>query len=252
MTSLTVISVSFNNLFGLSCTSASFFEQTFVKSRASANIVFVDGASSDGTIEFLSERKMKNLSWISEPDKGIYDAMNKGITLATGDWIIFMNAGDTFWDQQVLSEVMPILDALPPEVNLVYGDYALDGQLVKQQLSLPFLVSHMLNHQSIFYRRELLSGGYDLSYRYCADYAHLIANLARINSHKLDFPIARYDGSGVSSKPENTYKLWLERLRAVWIAPIPLHWKLLLSSRGAFMLPLQYCRALLIRWRKHG
>ena len=82
--------------------------------------IVVDGGSKDATSEIIKSNADVITKWVSEPDKGIYDAMNKGIKMATGDWVIMMNAGDVFADSQVLTNVFenPIND----NITFLYGD----------------------------------------------------------------------------------------------------------------------------------
>lgn len=80
--------------------------------------IIVDGASTDGTIEILEGLEGDHIRWISEPDMGIYDAMNKGLRMATGDWVWFMNAGDTFAEDSAVSRLMPV----KTDVDIVYGE----------------------------------------------------------------------------------------------------------------------------------
>ena len=99
MDKVTVVTVARNACDALRKTMASVMSQTY----ADLEYIIVDGASSDGTLELLEHAK--GIRWISEPDKGIYDAMNKGVAMSTGQWIIFMNAGDTFASDDALEKV---------------------------------------------------------------------------------------------------------------------------------------------------
>ena len=94
-------------------TATSVFAQTFTDYE----YIIVDGASTDGTVEWL--RTQSDIRWVSEPDKGIYDAMNKGVQMAKGEWILFLNARDTLFHNEVLQQIAPFLQN---EYGLVYGD----------------------------------------------------------------------------------------------------------------------------------
>lgn len=94
---------------------------------ADKEIVVVDGQSSDGTVAVIKRHAAAIQSWISEPDKGIYDAMNKGVRMATGDWILFMNAGDTFASDDVLQCLFDAVD--PAQADVIYGDVVKGGQV---------------------------------------------------------------------------------------------------------------------------
>lgn len=82
--------------------------------------IVIDGQSKDSTLDIIKRNEDVISKWVSEPDKGIYDAMNKGIRMAEGDWLIMMNAGDVFADSEVLANVFknPISD----EISFLYGD----------------------------------------------------------------------------------------------------------------------------------
>lgn len=133
--------------------------------------IIIDGGSTDGTLDIIKKYENKIDYWVSEQDSGIYDAMNKGIELAKGEWINFMNAGDRFFDINVLSEVSINLNA-----DLVYGNHAIylgdsnscnivDVKCYKDTRNIPFC------HQSLFAKTELLKKfHFDLKYKIASDY----------------------------------------------------------------------------------
>ncbi|EQA0428156.1 glycosyltransferase, partial [Escherichia coli] len=97
--------------------------------------------------------------------------MNKGIDLATGEWLLFLNAGDVLYHQDVLSKLNYVINNISEGVNFIYSDYVSGNIYYKQSMNLNFLVSHMINHQNIVYRYELLKQRkYNTRYRFCADY----------------------------------------------------------------------------------
>lgn len=92
--------------------------------------IIVDGGSKDGTLEVIKKYEKKITRWISEPDKGIYDAMNKGIIMASGEWILFRNSGDLFYDEQSVSKVFS--NAIDHSIDILHGDCQLrDGKWYK-------------------------------------------------------------------------------------------------------------------------
>ena len=136
---------------------------------ADKEIVVVDGQSSDGTVAVIKRHAAAIQSWISEPDKGIYDAMNKGVRMATGDWILFMNAGDTFASDDVFQCLFDAVD--PAQADVIYGD-VVKGGVVKAAPRQYRLYHRMLFcHQSVLTRRScLLDTPFDIRHRLSADF----------------------------------------------------------------------------------
>lgn len=114
---ISVITVTFNALFDLRTTCGSVYEQDF----SNYEHIIIDGNSQDGTKFFLEGNRRKNVSYVSEDDNGIYHAMNKGISLANGDWIIFMNSGDSFVSKTTLSECARYMTS--KNETIIYGDH---------------------------------------------------------------------------------------------------------------------------------
>lgn len=135
--------------------------------------IVIDGNSKDNTIDIINNNKNIITAWKSEPDKGLYDAMNKGISMATGEWICFMNAGDVFMTPDVLNKVFE--HKIPDEVGVIYGDVCLDyspyGKVVKRMNGLTGKKeSTDICHQSTFTRAALLKANpYDLTYKIASD-----------------------------------------------------------------------------------
>ncbi|WP_119680511.1 glycosyltransferase family 2 protein [Indioceanicola profundi] len=151
---ISIVTVSFNNLDGLNRTIRSVADQTF----RDYELIVVDGGSTDGTRELLDRLRPLVHQAVSEPDKGIYDAMNKGVRMARGEWIIFMNAGDLFADDTVLAASSSVLRE--GNAGIVYGDSILryaDGaeryRPAATQSRLPY--GMICSHQAIFSRRKL-------------------------------------------------------------------------------------------------
>ncbi len=168
----------------------------------------IDGGSDDGTAELLeslapsfSERGI-SFRCRSEPDRGIYDAMNKGVRMAAGEWLLFLNAGDLLADPQVLARAFEET----PDAKILYGDTICIYQ-GKQKLYPALPLSHLsyemaFCHQSAFVRRELLSGQpYDVSYKICADHHFFLSMyLKGIPFARLPFPVSVYEIEGCSDR----------------------------------------------------
>ncbi len=165
---ITVITVVLNEPVALQKTMNSIFGQTY----DNIEYIIIDGLSSEATLTIIKENEDKIDYWISEKDKGIFDAMNKGIELATGDWINFMNAGDYFFQNDTVSTVFqkPYGTA-----DFIYGDtFFLGGDYygVVKCWDLNILWQTMVfTHQSLFtHRRILKARQFDTTFKICADY----------------------------------------------------------------------------------
>lgn len=209
---ITIVTVSYN--------AASVIEETIKsvlnQSYKYIEYIIIDGGSTDGTIDII-KKYADNLScWISEPDKGIYDAMNKGINKANGKWINFMNAGDSFIDNNVIEKVALSINS---NYGVTFGDTIINknGQRIIHKAN-PFYNKKKLhhkmgfNHQSTFVRTDLAKKYlFDLNYKLAADY-NMIISLYRtgIKFKQLDFTIALYDLNGISN--QKTFEHALETL----------------------------------------
>lgn len=170
--------------------------------------VIIDGSSTDGTREYVKSLGDKVTVFISEPDNGIYDAMNKGIAHAHGEWVIFMNAGDTFYSEDTVERVFANKDY--SGYGVIYGDVAkgTDAEdLIVKKASAPHNSHRMFFcHQSAFYRREELEQTlFDTRHRMSAD-IHQVKRLYKrgVKFCQLDMPIAIFDTSGVSNVRRST------------------------------------------------
>lgn len=134
-------------------------------------VVVVDGASTDGTREWLATEATRLGAWCSEPDGGVYDAMNKALRLAQGEWVLFLGADDRLANSGVLSAVQGILQS--PTGDLVVGEAAYDDGRIYVPGALGSAVQrNFVHHQAAFYRRGLFAkhGGFDPSLPTRADY----------------------------------------------------------------------------------
>lgn len=172
---ISVITVTFNALPALKKTMASVMGQV----RADYEYIVVDGSSTDGTRDYLAQEAAEAYRWISEPDSGIYEAMNKGVRIARGDYCLFMNAGDCFVNSRVLSRIRPLLE----DADIVLGneirvdeDGAIEGfSPSRGAFSLENLLQSSVSHQATFIRRELLiRHPYDESLRLVSDWKFIL------------------------------------------------------------------------------
>lgn len=208
-----VITVTYNNLAGLSETAKSVLGQQF----DDFEWIVVDGGSRDGSPAFMNALDASNMKWVSEPDKGIFDAMNKGIRQAVGDYCIFMNAGDLFASPAVLRNVAMAIGAQRP--TLVYGNACeFSGDQIWKKPARSTRANFYVmftHHQAIFYRRDALEDGYDLSYKFSADWALTVRMLRRPNVSTLKYSgdVCHFERGGVSQGHAHRSEINLEHWR---------------------------------------
>lgn len=197
-----IISVTYNNLAGLRQTAQSVEDQ----SCRDFEWIVVDGGSRDGTVAFLESHCVPQPFWTSEPDSGIYDAMNKGIARARGRYTIFMNAGDRFAAPEVLAHLESALREQGQPPDFLYGDALEDhggaAVLKPARAHIPLARGMFTHHQAMFYRTEILKTlRYDLRYDIAADY-DLTCRFLRAAPHALyiPHPLCFFEAGGVSQR----------------------------------------------------
>ena len=194
---LSIITINYNNRDGLQKTIDSVITQTW----KSFEWILIDGGSTDGSKELVEKYKDAFSFSCSEPDKGIYNAMNKGISHAKGDYLLFLNSGDVFYDDLVLEHVNDI------EFNcdIVSGQMVRmdNGRLLRKydEDILMQLFERTINHQATFIRRELLlENPYDEDLRIVSDWKFWIESIIIKNAsyQVLDLFISKQDMTGIS------------------------------------------------------
>lgn len=194
-----IITINYNNKKGLLNTLKSVVGQSY----HDYEYIVIDGGSTDGSVEVIREYESHIDYWISEPDKGIYNAMNKGILQAHGEYLNFMNSGDSFHDPGVLEWVA----TQNSDYDIAIGNVHCLGINVikcapKDEISMMDLYRNHLSHQAAFIRRSLFMDGlYDESFKLVSDWSFFIEKLILKNcSYRyLDRVIANYDMKGVST-----------------------------------------------------
>ncbi len=205
---LSIITINLNNSEGLKETILSVVNQTY----KSFEFIVIDGDSTDNSVKVIRDFEDDLTYWHSEPDKGIYNAMNKGIRKANGDFVLFLNSGDVLYDAFVLEKVLEkVVEKLETNVQLYYGDVLLkhnDKKWEKVQehpSSLPFsyFYTKTICQQSCFFKRSIFEEMFSFNedYKICADWEFLIyaIYIKKIIYKKLDIIIATYDMQGISS-----------------------------------------------------
>lgn len=200
---LSVITVVFNNEKDIERTMLSVLNQTY----PNIEYLIIDGNSTDGTLEIIEKYRLGIAVFVSEKDAGIYNAMNKGLAKATGDYVIFMNSGDEFYEKDTVKTVF----ASAPDADIYYGETEMIGQnlqsLGQRRHKTPknftwrdFKYGMSVSHQAIFIRRKLVEN-YDLKYQLSSDIDWILtaAKKARkiVNVHQY---VAKYLVGGISKK----------------------------------------------------
>lgn len=196
---ISIITVTFNTGDKLVATLDSVCSQSF----QDYEVVIVDGCSKDNTLDIARsyQAKLAKLSIYSEPDKGIYDAMNKGVRLAKGEYVYFLNSGDLLYDKDVLANVARQLSG----GNLVYGNAITQNEAGEPK---PYRVGEFskyrlahtnICHQTIFYPREtLLAHPFNLQYRLFADWDVNMQLWKKVRFSYTNQDVVLYEGGGAS------------------------------------------------------
>jgi len=200
---ISVITVVYNSKAFIEDTISSVINQSY----KNIEYIIIDGGSTDGTIEIIKKYKNHISYLISEPDNGIFDAMNKGLMKATGEFIIFMNAGDTFVDKSIIQLVFN--RDITTKTGVVFGDvYSKYKSKLQREHYTPFYLNKKrirpmgISHQSIFVKTTLAQSiGFSAQFKVAADY-DLINQIYKKEYEFLDvgFPISIYDTTGFSAK----------------------------------------------------
>jgi glycosyltransferase involved in cell wall biosynthesis len=199
---LSIITINRNNAIGLRKTIESVVRQT----NTQYEYIVIDGGSTDESVDIIREYSNNIHHWVSEPDKGIYNAMNKGITKAHGEYCLFLNSGDWLYD----SSVVDGFNRRGEADDILYGNVVLaneqgDFTKLKYHRFVPYdLIVGTIVHQVIFFRKDLFSriGSYDESFKIAADWKICIEAVFKYKCSikHIDAFISYYDQTGVSSK----------------------------------------------------
>ena len=200
---LTIITINYNNSNGLKKTIESVVNQTY----DDFEFVIIDGGSTDESLSIILENKENIDYWISETDKGIYNAMNKGVNLSHGDYCLFINSGDLLYDESAITNAMEE----NPQTDIFVGKvYSLDGEIQispppSREISLYHLFFSAIPHQGSFIKRKLLiEVPYDESLIIASDWKFFLNSIIINNcSFKyINSKISRYDLNGISSNSQ--------------------------------------------------
>ena len=219
---ITVVTTVLNGERFLEQTIQSVIQQTY----KNVEYIIIDGGSKDGTLDIIQKYDHSIDYWVSEADAGIYSGMNKGVALASGDWMSFINADDFLWSDSVLERVATSLASLSPEIQMAYGQIMLltsGGENLyvigkpwdkvkrrfKQVMAIP--------HPGVMHRRSLFekNGRFDESFYIAGDYELLLRELKTGDASFIpDIIVTGVRQDGISNKPVQTLNSLHEVRRA--------------------------------------
>ncbi|MEI6946695.1 glycosyltransferase family 2 protein [Paraflavisolibacter sp. H34] len=207
MNKLSIITINYNNAADLRETIKSVLEQTWT----GFEYIIIDGGSTDGSVEIIKQHQERIAYWVSEPDKGIFNAMNKGIEKATGEYLLMLNAGDVLHSRDTLEQVFGKRSYTE---EVLYGNAVLESngkvfgtKVFSEPVTFDFFRKTSLSHQACFIKRELhdRSGLYDEALKYSSDWKFLLLAFCKYNvrSVYLDLFLATCNCDGLTWSPRN-------------------------------------------------
>jgi glycosyltransferase involved in cell wall biosynthesis len=205
MRKLSIVTINLNNAKGLQKTLESVVDQSFVDFE----LLVIDGGSTDGSAEVIRQYENKISYWVSEPDKGIYHAMNKGIKLTTGSYILFLNSGDSLVKNSILDDVFKVIKS-NTSIDFFYGDTInARSQAIHTYpttLTFSYFYERTINHQSTIFKKDLFVnyGLYTESFRIVSDWEYYLKLLFlnQCSYMHVNFPIVVFDyDHGLSTSP---------------------------------------------------
>ncbi len=206
---ISIITVTFNSEKTLQRTIDSYKSQKYPNKE----LIIIDGNSKDKTVDIIRNNESVIDYWISENDKGISDAINKGLKKATGDWFYFLNSDDIFYNPEVLRE---IFKHTYEDISLLYGDVILKstGEKYDGQFTIEKLFHKNICHQAQLFHKSTLNsvGLYNINYRYLSDYDYTLRIFSDRKLKTLYTPItiAEFDDSGRTSFMHDKH-FWKDR-----------------------------------------
>lgn len=221
---LSIVTINYNNASGLQKTMQSVFAQNL----HDCEYLIIDGGSTDQSRLYIQEHAEKLAYWVSEKDKGIYHAMNKGILQSKGEYLLFLNSGDELHSADSINSVLTHLG----DADIIYGNLLIVEPLKKwikyynEKLSFEYFTRDTLPHQGAFIKRDLFQqmGLYDEDLKLVADWKFFVQAVCiyTVSTLFVDVIVANYDYSGLTARPE-FYALQAEEKRKVLNNLFPLY-----------------------------
>lgn len=212
-----VITINYNNKDGLKRT----IESVTGQNNTDFEYIVIDGGSTDGSVDIIKNNARNITFWLSEPDKGIYHAMNKGTSHATGDYLIFMNSGDCFHSPNALSEANNYTEDIICG-KILRGCSTNPCGHNKATITMVDLIRDTLPHQAMFIKRELLvKHPYDENYKIYSDGKFAIESIIFENCtfRNIDAIIADYDINGISAYSNKKWNEEKDKILTEFLPP---------------------------------
>ncbi|MBO6183461.1 MAG: glycosyltransferase [Chryseobacterium sp.] len=212
---LSIITINYNNATGLEKTLKSLINQN----SKDFEYIIVDGNSTDESKRIIDTNKNHIDKWISEKDSGVYNAMNKGIEMANGDYLLFLNSGDMLANSHVLNKILPLLEN---NSDIIYGNLIYSLNEVPQTLFTPskkinlsYFLNSFLPHPSSFIKKSLFQriGFYNEKFKIISDWEFFLRAIVvnKASYLHIDEVISDFDNSGISSNSENEKLIYNEK-----------------------------------------
>jgi glycosyltransferase involved in cell wall biosynthesis len=205
MKKLSIITINYNNLGGLQTTLNSVAAQSWQEFEH----IIIDGGSTDGSMAYIETQAHRFAYWVSEPDKGVYHAMNKGISKASGEYLIFLNSGDHFYDNRVLEKNNHLI----LDYDLIYFNMHMVGQnkiYIKDypdSLSFAYFLKDNLPHQATFIKKNIFErvGLFKEDFKIVSDWKFFLDSICKHSAsyYHIDKTLTTFYLNGVSSLIEN-------------------------------------------------
>lgn len=225
MAKISIITINYNDKIGLEKTVNSVVNQTYTDFE----FLIIDGGSTDGSKEIIKKYKERINYWVCETDSGIYNAMNKGIKAANGDYLLFLNSGDWFYCNDTLANVDKLIDC---KFDIYYGNavfkFDKKDKIVKydEKISFYFFTQNSFCHQATFIKRKLF---YDIFFynenlKIVSDWEFFVYAICikNVSIKYIDLIIVNYNFQGISSRPE-TEIIKISERQQVYLKYFPMY-----------------------------
>ncbi|KQS94327.1 glycosyltransferase family 2 protein [Chryseobacterium sp. Leaf394] len=204
---LSIITINYNNQNGLAKT----LHSVATQSCRDFEYIVIDGNSGDDSKKIIEHNSEIVQKWISEPDTGVYNAMNKGIKMASGDYLLFLNSGDILADNEVIAKVFPFIDNVSDIIsgNLIYSLNGIPKTLFTppESVDLTYFLHSFLPHPSSFIRRNLFetAGLYSENLKIISDWEFFLKAIViyQAKYRHINITVSDFDNSGISSSDGN-------------------------------------------------